>query len=157
MTKLIGLMLCLLALCGAAGCANVQMTPDTLAALAAAGGAASGQLMVPKPISPALAAKILPVIDEVRPIAQGIQTVEAIQTVLVPAISRAVQQYIPDVTVQSVVTAALTAGVSIGQSYLTTHPDVAKQLGVAGYVTDAALLGFRNGLVAGIAGQEGGR
>jgi len=137
------------------GCGQVEMTPDTLAALASVGGDVAGQVMVPKPLSVDLAKKTLCIIDDLRPIAQSVQRPEQLTETMAPAVSALAERYIEDATARGIAKAAINAAVAVGQSYLVAHHDLAKEIGVSGYVTDAALLGFRNGLEAAIAREEG--
>jgi hypothetical protein len=138
-----------------AGCGQTAMDVPTMQALAQAGGAATGSAAVPKPLDVERARQVLTVIDCLRPVAQGLQSAEEIQTVLVPAIDQQVEKYVVNPTMRGVALAFISAGVAAGQSYLTGHPDVAQQTGVAAKVTDAALLGLRNGLTDAIARNGG--
>jgi hypothetical protein len=150
--KTIGFALCLLALCGAAGCGTV--TPDTMASVAAAGMCIAGQAAVPKPLSVENAKKTVLVVEEIMPVAQAAQTPDDLATGLIPALTNAAVKYIHDPTVRAIVVGAIAPAVSLAQAQLNAHPDIGKQMGVAGHVAYSALQGLRNGLNAAILAQE---
>jgi hypothetical protein len=154
--KKIGLILtCLLLLVAAGGCGQIAMTPDTLAAIAQAAGSTAGQASVPKVLTVDRARQVIQVVDALRPVAQAVQTPNEIGTKLGPAIDAQVAKFVVDPTARAIASAVISAGLGAGESYLKAHPDLAKQAGVAGLVADAALLGLRNGLAAGIAKNGG--
>jgi hypothetical protein len=147
---LVCLVLCVL-LVGQVGCSAVSsmsLDPQTVAGLAQVATQTAGAAAVPKIIPVATAQKIVRVLDTVQPVAKGLTSVADLRTTLTPAIDAALARAIPETTPLALAEGVVSAAVGVAQSYLTAHPDIAKQAGAVATVASAALQGLRDGLAA---------
>ena len=151
------IVLCLM-LSVTSGCATIEgffggLTPTQIAPLVDTGATTAASIAVThKVIKPALAAKIVVVLQAALPTVQTLQTSNDITTALLPVINTQLAKVVTDPTELTIATSTIQASLNLAVNYLNTkYPAYKNNQPAVVAIVSAAVQGTIDGLNQGIA------